>query len=338
MPKTVHVLYVEDEPAHARLVERAFDSAAPDVMLSVAASLDEARAAIDESNPDLVIADFLLPDGRGTELLAIQREDAPFPVVVLTSHGDESVAVEAMKAGALDYVVKSDSSLIDLPHVAERALREWKLLTERRAMEAELIKNEARLSMALDAAGIGTWDWKIETDEIVWSDGVEDILGASLDSIGTRLQDYLHLIIPDHRDQVVENLKKSAETGDRYYAEYQVFSSNGEVRTIESRGQVFLNVSKAPDRMVGTVMNITERLKAEAAARDCAVARSKLDMLSPRENDVLNLVAAGEPNKAIAYRLDLSEKTVEKHRARLMKKLQVRSVAELMRIALAADR
>ena len=133
----VHVLLVEDESAHAELVRRAFQSSRAQFRLSVVGTLCEARASIKQATPDLVIADFRLPDGRGTDLIPSHRETAPFPVVVLTSHGNEEVAVDAMKLGALDYVVKSGESLAEIPHVAERALREWNQILELRKAEQD---------------------------------------------------------------------------------------------------------------------------------------------------------------------------------------------------------
>ena len=55
-----------------------------------------------------------------------------------------------------------------------------------------------------------------------------------------------------------------------------------------------------------------------------------LELLTPREHQVLNMVVAGETNKAIAYRLDISEKTVEVHRAKVMEKLSAVSLADLI--------
>jgi signal transduction histidine kinase len=98
----------------------------------VADSLEEARALLVQGPwPDLIIADLNLPDGRGIELLTVKGGRPTFPLVVLTGQGDERAAVEAMKAGALDYVVKSSATLFDMPHIAERALREWGHITER---------------------------------------------------------------------------------------------------------------------------------------------------------------------------------------------------------------
>jgi DNA-binding NtrC family response regulator len=108
---TTHILIVEDEAAHAELIRRAFDTEAEWASSVIVGTLREAQEYVTASMPDLMIVDLLLPDGNGTELLPGDREEAACPIVVMTSHGDEQVAVEAMKAGALDYVVKSETTL-----------------------------------------------------------------------------------------------------------------------------------------------------------------------------------------------------------------------------------
>ena len=120
----VRVLLVEDEPGHAELACRAFEARSRDFAVTVAETVDEARHALrGPTPPDLVIADWLLPDGEGLDLLRGEAAQAMPPVVIMTSHGSERVAVEAMRAGAIDYVVKSEVALADLPHMAERAVR-----------------------------------------------------------------------------------------------------------------------------------------------------------------------------------------------------------------------
>lgn len=68
-------------------------------------------------------------------------------------------------------------------------------------------------------------------------------------------------------------------------------------------------------------------------ARQRGIAAARLATLSPREREVLDLLVAGRMNKAIAAELGISAKTVEDHRASIMRKMQVRSVAELVRLA-----
>jgi PAS domain S-box-containing protein len=83
--------------------------------------------------------------------------------------------------------------------------------------------------------------------------------------------------------------------------------------------------------------DVTERRKQERQAQDRAMAAAQLRALSEREFDVMRLVVAGNANKVIARKLDLSIKTIEKHRSSLMKKLHVRSVPELVRLALLVE-
>ena len=92
----------------------------------------------------MIIADLNLPDGQGTELLPAGNGEMPYPVVMMTAHGDEMAAVEVIKSGALDYVVKSEASLIDMPHIADRALMQWEHILQRRRAEEALTESEAK--------------------------------------------------------------------------------------------------------------------------------------------------------------------------------------------------
>lgn len=136
--KTPHVLLVEDEAAHVDLIRRAFEDQSMAMNLSVTETLRAAKEQIVASTPDLVIVDFLLPDGQGTDLLPAAKEVGAYPVIIMTSHGDENVAVQAMKGGALDYVVKSDQALIAMPRIAKRVLREWGYIVAKKQADKEI--------------------------------------------------------------------------------------------------------------------------------------------------------------------------------------------------------
>ena len=150
--KPINILLVEDEKTHVRLIQRAFESRAGEVRLTVAGTLQEGRALLAQSLPDLVIADLFLPDGKGTELLPADKVECRFPIVLMTSHGSEQMAVEAMKAGALGYVVKSDATLSDMARTAEQALRQWKQVTQRKRAEENLRRSESELSAIYENA------------------------------------------------------------------------------------------------------------------------------------------------------------------------------------------
>src|ERR1019366_3332847 len=144
----LRLLIVEDEAAHAAAIQRAFEADGAETQIEVVRTLQEFRRCSADHPPDLALLDLNLPDGRAVEVMTNPPEAGPFPIMVMTSYGNEQVAVEAIKAGALDYVVKSAEAFVMMPRTVERALREWKLLTERRetvAAQKQLIARLLRL-------------------------------------------------------------------------------------------------------------------------------------------------------------------------------------------------
>jgi PAS domain S-box-containing protein len=138
----VTVLLVEDDPDHAELIRHAFDCNRKDIRLELAASLAEAQEKLATLAPSVVLCDYLLPDGSGLQLLrqfaASSRAMPPF--VLLTSHGDETVAVEAMKAGATDYIVKSEKSLTMLPDICRALIGGYRQRLEKERLELERLR------------------------------------------------------------------------------------------------------------------------------------------------------------------------------------------------------
>ncbi len=145
--RPANILLVEDDPGHAILITRSFESRPTEMVVTVARNLVEAQTQLEKLRPELVISDLRLPDGDGIDLLPPGLEHPPFPIVIMTSQGDEEVAVEIMKRGALDYIVKSELTLQDMPRIATRALREWRHITERQRAESELKQRVAQLTL-----------------------------------------------------------------------------------------------------------------------------------------------------------------------------------------------
>lgn len=152
----IRILLVEDEEDHVFLVRRAFDSCSMPVELFTASNLKESRRQLAESPPDLLITDLFLNDGKGLELLPAGDGTPPFATIVITGYGDEVTAVEAMKAGAIDYIVKSPSTFADMPRIAERALQQWRQLVESSGANERyqyLVEQEREVLFTLDVSG-----------------------------------------------------------------------------------------------------------------------------------------------------------------------------------------
>jgi diguanylate cyclase (GGDEF)-like protein len=148
------LLLIEDNPDHAELAKRALQQSNLDIKLFVVNSITEALSWLTTNAPEIIIADLCLPDGVATELLTGDINSMPYPLVVISSQGDEKKAVESLKAGALDYVVKSPQFFIELPQVVLRAMREWQYLIERKHLIASERKQYALAQALINSAAV----------------------------------------------------------------------------------------------------------------------------------------------------------------------------------------
>jgi signal transduction histidine kinase len=142
----LHILIVEDEEAHAVLIRKAFANTAK-YRLTTVLTLKDARGIITRDPPALALVDWLLPDGNGAELLPHNGMKPDFPIIIMTSHGNESLAVELMKAGALDYLVKTQGVFEETPHTVDRALREWEQILQQKKTEEALQVTNKKLNL-----------------------------------------------------------------------------------------------------------------------------------------------------------------------------------------------
>ncbi len=138
MERQMSILIVDDEPAHAELISRALSKHRTDFVVEIKHTLKEASQFLSEHKPDMILCDWMLPDGKGTEIIDFEEVYNQYPVVLMTSHGNEELAVEAIKSGALDYVVKSAETFANMPNFLLRAAREWKHIMARRQAEKRL--------------------------------------------------------------------------------------------------------------------------------------------------------------------------------------------------------
>jgi PAS domain S-box-containing protein len=196
----VDILLVEDDEGHAELIHRAFDGYSDRYRLHTVSTLEKAREFVEATPPHLLITDLILPDGKGIELLVPGEESRQFPLVVMTGYGDEQVAVDSLKAGALDYVVKLEASLRGMPRIADRVLRDWEHIVERKRAEKALAESEEKFRALIENAS----DLIVILDEagsyLYLSPAVADITGFSEEELIGKIQsDFLH---PDDKDMV----------------------------------------------------------------------------------------------------------------------------------------
>jgi DNA-binding NtrC family response regulator len=116
------ILYIEDDPAHVELTLRSLEIHGARFDFQIAQSMQQAFALLDTMEFDVILSDYRLPDGSGLDVINIARERGIITAIVLiTNQDDINIAVAALKAGAVDYLVKQSDYLLRLPIVLQNA-------------------------------------------------------------------------------------------------------------------------------------------------------------------------------------------------------------------------
>jgi PAS domain S-box-containing protein len=213
------------------------------------------------TNPDAVFLDYLLPDLDGLEFLAQLREQTNenYPaVIMMTGQGDELIAVQAIKAGAQDYLVKGRLTSESVRLALESAI-------EKAQLRAKLQQSEERLKLALQAARMGTWEWNIPLDRIVWSDLADSIFDRSPELHLSSYQAFVDAVHPDDREYITQSIARALKEGTEYDVEFRTIWLDGSAHWVSSKGKVYYDKVGQPLRMLGTVMDITHSKQAEIA-------------------------------------------------------------------------
>ncbi|WP_291317797.1 ATP-binding protein [Desulfuromonas sp.] len=265
--QSIHLLVVEDSPTHLALIREALESRGGDWRMSVAGTLAEARALLSRDKPDLALIDMNLPDGLGTELLPADPEGFDFGVVVLTGEGDEQTAVEVIKAGALDYVVKSAGAIGDLPHTVERALREWRSLQKGREAEERLRRANEFSRTVLDSMSDALSIIDVETFRILGVNRVfleeyglseGEVLGKTCYAVTHALNE--PCAAPDHHCP----LRETVAEGDYARAEHVHLDKEGRRRHVE----VSTAPIRGPSGKVKQVLHISKDITPQKLAEE----------------------------------------------------------------------
>lgn len=138
-------------------------------------------------------------------------------------------------------------------------------ITKKVKAEEILKSTKERLQLAIEGGDLGTWDWDLKTDEVIFNERWANMLGYELDEIEPHISSWKKLVHPDDLPVVQEILNKHlADETDIYEAEFRMRHKSGSWIWIQDRGKVIDRDAKGnPNRACGTHLDITERKKAE---------------------------------------------------------------------------
>jgi PAS domain S-box-containing protein len=258
------LLYLEDDLADVQLLQDALQT---DGLACDITHVDTERgflAALQQDSFDLILADYTLPSFDGLSALRMaQQQKSDLPFIFVSGTMGEEVAIEALKTGATDYVLKT--RLSRLAPAVRRALREARERRDLRSAERELRQREAEIRRLVDASIIGIFIWDAEGKILEANDAFLRMMGYSREELLSREMCWTDLTPPEWLDRDerlwVPKLKMA---GSLQPFEQEYLRKDG------SRVPVLIGAAsfdESVNRGVAFVLDLTERKRAEEAAR-----------------------------------------------------------------------
>jgi PAS domain S-box-containing protein len=219
--------------------------------------------------PDLVISDVMMPRLDGFGLLRALRTRAlteTTPVIFLSARAGEEARIEGFDVGADDYLIKPFSAR----ELITRVDTHIRLSRLRHAASEHIKVSEERLRIAINEAGMGTWDLDLRTHQLRWSRSHFTLLGFNPDESNLATHDmWRSRVHPADVAAVDAALSMSRETQMLYSQEYRIVRADtGAVRWLRVIGRFLYDESGAPTRGVGVSFDDTDRKAAEIALRE----------------------------------------------------------------------
>ena len=265
----LNILILEDNPDDAELIVRELKKEGFDFEWKRVETEREFKEALEEKH-DLILADYKLPSFDGMSAIKLQQEISPvIPLILVSGTIGEEIAVECMKAGATDYVLKD--KLSRLSPVVKRALEEAEERRKlKKADESLKASNENFLQVV---SNITTGVWKADigengTFENTYSSPVlDELLELPPGTIKNDWDKYFSYIKPEYLEQVNNAFKEAIiSPGKQIDCEYEVLKNNGQTAWFHSKGRCFEKNGKL--HVFGSTTDITERKLAEEALQE----------------------------------------------------------------------
>jgi diguanylate cyclase (GGDEF)-like protein/PAS domain S-box-containing protein len=266
MREAIKVLLVEDHAEDAEMLLREMRLRGLNVDSRRVDTHKEYEDALELFRPDLILSDYTLPGFDGTEALRIARSTRPdTPFIFVSGTIGEERAIQALKQGAVDYVLKEHRARL-VPAI-ERALREAKDRDVARWAQRELEESEERFRFAMQFSSIGTALVAPDGQWLGTNPALCDIVGYSeAELLATDVQSVTY---PDDRDvdaaEHRQMLDRSIET---YQTNKRFVRKDGQVVWTQQSGSLVWMQTGEPHYFIYQIQDITDRMNAERALRD----------------------------------------------------------------------
>jgi PAS domain S-box-containing protein len=281
----LRILYLEDEPRDAELVQASLEAEGIDCDLTRVDTEADFLTSVEQNRFDLILADYSLPSFDGISALNIANRICPdVPFIFVSGTLVEEVGIEALKQGATDYVSKARLSKI-VPSV-HRALSEARERSQRKRAEEALRRNEAYLAEAQRLSHTGSFGWNPSTGVIYWSEETFRIFGLEPDTQPT-VERILERTHPADRARVQLVIDFVIREGKEFDFEHRLLMDDGSVKHLHVAGYPSPTAESDDFEFVGAITDVTQRKRTEAELRNALDEIQKLQEQLYKENIAL---------------------------------------------------
>jgi PAS domain S-box-containing protein len=275
LQRPVHILHLEDNENDQVLVQEMLLAEGLACELVAVKTREDFDSTLRQARYDLIISDYTLPSFDGLRALSLAREVCPeTPFIFFSGTIGEEAAVESLKNGAADYVLKQRPSRL-VPAV-RRALRSAEERARRQQAESALQQSEERLRIVARATNDVVWEWDIKADKVWFSENFQTVFGHRPEDTGAALERWLNLIHPDDKGRVTTGITTLLASGGRvWWDEHRVRRADGSYAQVLDRASIMYNSARKPQRMVGVTIDMSERKQAEEKIREQAALLDK---------------------------------------------------------------
>src|SRR6266852_5832075 len=268
MAEPVKILLVEDVERDAELLLHGLKRAGFIFQSLRVETESDFRRELREFDPDIVVSDFSMPRFSGREALTIAREGrGDIPFICISGTIGENVAVDMMKAGADDYVMKNN--LARLMPALERELREAEVRRGRRLAEERLKESEAGLHRAQLMAKIAHVVTGPDGSFERWSDTLPQLIGVEPAQMPRSTREWLDILHPDDRERFRATAIEAGRKGTRKDVEYRLRRADGAWSRIRQVIEPLQSQADAEGgaRWFSTLQDVTEQKQTENKIR-----------------------------------------------------------------------
>jgi PAS domain S-box-containing protein len=265
--RSLRILILEDMASDAELMTYELRQANIDYSHRRVTDREQFLTALEEERPDVILSDFHLPGFDGLEALALAQAKHPeVPFIFVSGAMGEEVAIESLKRGATDYVLKDRLSRL-VPAV-RRALREAEDRQERRQAQAALADSEAQYRLLLKNIPAVVYKGYMNCAVDFVDKKVEELTGYSKSAFDSREMVWSDVLLPEERSKFKEAFLEGLRGSKSYLREYRIKRKNGEIIWIQDRGQIICDQDGQVEYISGVFFDITERQKVQEALRE----------------------------------------------------------------------